>query len=88
MFIPLHYTPEITPGEGMTGSIEIEAFSIAGNWGYAYKKGLFRWTDSGTFHLSFKSLKVKITMSILIEEPEKQLKLVGWERGRHRMRRK
>ena len=63
----------------MKGSIEIDAFSIDGNWGYAYKKGLFRWTDSGTFHLAFTKLRVNITMSITIEGPDKQLKLVGGE---------
>lgn len=66
---------EIAAGEGMKGSIEIDAFSIDGNWGYAYKKGLFRWTDSGTFHLAFTKLRVNITMSITIEGPDKQLKL-------------
>ena len=57
----------------MKGSIEIESFSIDGKWGYAYKKGLFRWSDSGTFHLAFKKLRVKIIMSIRIE-PDKTLR--------------
>jgi len=65
----------IVAGEGMRGSIEIESFSLDGKWGYAYKKGLFKWSDSGTFSLAFKRLKVNIIMSIAIEEPSKQLKL-------------
>ena len=72
----------------MKGSIEIDAFSIDGNWGYAYKKGLFRWTDSGTFRLAFKKLRVNIIMSITIEGPDKHLKSVGGEeRGACRPRR-
>jgi len=66
---------EIVPGEGMKGSIEVDAFSIDGNWGYCYKKGLFRWSDCGTFHLAFKRLRVNIIMSIKIEGPDNQLKL-------------
>jgi len=66
---------EIVPGEGMKGNIEVDAFSIGGNWAYAYKKGLFKWSDSGTFHLSFKNLRVKIVMSIMLEGPDNQLKL-------------
>ena len=66
----------IVAGEGMRGSVEIDSFSLDGKWGYAYKKGLFKWSDSGTFSLAFKRLKVNIIMSIAIEEPSKQLKFV------------
>lgn len=63
----------------MKGCIQIDSFSIDGKWGYTYKKGLFRWSDSGTFHLAFKKLKVKIIMSIKIEGPDNQLKLVVYQ---------
>jgi len=66
---------EIVPGEGMKGSIEVDAFSIDGNWGYSYKKGLFRWSDSGTFRLAFSRLRVNLIMSIKIVGPDNQLKL-------------
>jgi len=66
---------EIVPGEGMKGRIVIDDFSIDGKWGYAYKKGLFKWSDTGTFHLAFKRLTVNIIMSIKIEGPERQLKM-------------
>ena len=58
----------------MKGRIVIDDFSIDGKWGYAYKKGVFKWSDSGTFHLAFKRLTVNIIMSIQIEGPERQLK--------------
>jgi len=66
---------EIVAGEGMKGRIVIDDFSIDGKWGYAYKKGVFKWSDSGTFHLAFKRLTVNIIMSIQIEGPERQLKM-------------
>ena len=78
---PYPYPSEIVPGEGIKGNIEVDAFSIDGNWGYFYKKGLFKWSDSGTFHLAFKRLKVNIIMSIKIEGPDNQLKLVGCYRS-------